>query len=56
MHPGAKLDVSISGGGLKITMTGHDAHLVSENSRMVIDGDAIVTDEMMYALMDAGRR
>jgi len=30
--------------------------VVYENGRPAIDGDVEVTDEMMYALIDAGRR
>jgi len=53
---GAKLDITAYGTGLQLTPTGRSATVMRENGRMVIDGDAIVTDDMMYALIDAGRR
>jgi len=53
---GAKLDITAYGTGLQLTPTGRSAQVVREDGRLVIDGDTAVTDDMMYALLDAGRR
>jgi len=56
LAPGDKLDISAYGTGLQITPGGRGGRLVREADRQVIDGDCVVTDDMMYALIDAGRR
>jgi AbrB family looped-hinge helix DNA binding protein len=54
--PGTKVDVSAYGSGIQITPGGRSARLVRENGRLVIDGDLVATDEMMFSLIDAGRK
>jgi len=56
LGPQSKMDISIYGSGLQITPVGRGARIVSESDRLVIDGDTEVTDEMMYDLIDAGRK
>ena len=56
LQPGTKVDLSVYGSGLQLTPKGRGAVLVSENGRLVIDGDAAVTDDTMFALIDSGRR
>ena len=56
LEPGATMDISAYGSGLQITPVGRSARLVRENGRLVIDGDSTVTDDMMFTLIDAGRR
>ena len=54
--PGSKVDVSAYGAGLQIIPGRRAAGLVRENGRLVIDSDTPVTDDQMFALIDAGRR
>jgi len=56
LDAGDKLDITAYGAGLQLTPTGRSATIVREHGRMVIDGDTVVTDDMMYSLIDAGRR
>jgi len=56
LDAGAKLDITAYGAGLQLTPAGRSAQVVREDGRLVIDGDTAVTDDMMYALIDAGRR
>ena len=56
LTPGSKVDISAYGAGVQITPGGRTAKLVRENGRLVLAGDAVITDEIMYALIDAGRR
>lgn len=55
--PGAKVDISAYGGGLQITPGGRTARIERDaNGRLVAHADTEVTDEMMFALIDSGRR
>ncbi len=57
LMPGTKVDISRYGSGVQITRGGRTARLEREaDGRLVSHGDTVVTDEMMYALMDSGRR
>jgi len=57
LMPGTKVDISRYGSGVQITPGGRTARLEREaDGRLVSHGDTVVTDEMMYALMDSGRR
>ena len=54
---GSKVDVSAYGGGVQITPGGRTARLVRDaNGRLVAHSETPVSDEMMFALIDAGRR
>lgn len=54
---GSTVDISPYGGGVQITPGGRTARLEREaDGRLVSHGDTEVTDEMMYALIDSGRR
>lgn len=55
--PGATVDVSPYGSGVQITPGGRTARLERlSDGRLVASSDTVVTDEMMYAAIDAGRR
>lgn len=55
--PGSKVDVSPYGGGVQITPGGRTARLErGADGRLVSRGETVVTDDAMFALMDAGRR
>lgn len=57
LTPGTTVDVSAYGTGLQVTPGGRTARLVRESDgRLVSQGDAAVSDETMYALIDSGRR
>ena len=56
LAPGTKLDISWYGAGLQIVPQGRTARLVEEDGYLVVTGDGTVTDEMMFALIDAARR
>jgi hypothetical protein len=55
--PGSKVDVFASGDHIQITPGGRTARLErAESGRLVACSDTVVTDEMMFALIDSGRR
>lgn len=56
LTPGTRLDISWYGAGLQIVPRGRTARLVEEDGYLVATGDGAVTDEMMFALIDSGRR
>ena len=56
LDPGTVLDVSGYGTGLTLVPRGRTARLVEEDGRLVADGDRTITDEDVFALIDAGRR
>ncbi|KMO67373.1 AbrB family looped-hinge helix DNA binding protein [Mycobacterium sp. BK558] len=57
LTPGSKVDVSAYGGGLQITPGGRTARIERDaNGRLVARADTEVSDEMMFALIDSGRR
>ncbi|MCL1923642.1 MAG: AbrB/MazE/SpoVT family DNA-binding domain-containing protein [Propionibacteriaceae bacterium] len=54
---GATVDVSPYGRGLQITPAGRTAVLVrNADGRLVATSDEALTDDMMFSLIDAGRR
>jgi AbrB family looped-hinge helix DNA binding protein len=57
LTPGATVDISAYGGGLQITPGGRTARVERDpNGRLVAHTDTEVTDDMMFALIDSGRR
>lgn len=57
LTPGSRVDVSAYGGGLQITPGGRTARVERDaNERLVARADTEVSDEMMFALIDSGRR
>lgn len=57
LTPGTTVDISPYGTGVQVTPGGRTARLEREvDGRLVSRGDAAVTDEMMYALIDSVRR
>jgi AbrB family looped-hinge helix DNA binding protein len=54
--PGTKVDVTQYGAGLTVVPHGRTARLVEEDGVLVIAGDTVLTDEVMYRLIDEGRR
>lgn len=57
LTPGSTVDISAYGPGLQIVPGGRSARLVrSKDGRLVANADTVVTDEMMFAFIDSGRR
>lgn len=54
--PGSVVDVSPYGGGLHVAPGGRGGRVVEEDGDLVITGDGMIDDEIMYRLIDAGRR
>ena len=57
LTPGTIVDISAYGSGVQITPGGRTARLERDaKGRLVSRSDTAVTDDMMFALIDAGRR
>jgi AbrB family looped-hinge helix DNA binding protein len=53
--PGTKVDISSYGAGVQIIPAGRTARLVEEDGVLVASGETPVNDDIMFALIDAGR-
>ena len=53
--PGTKVDITPYGAGLQIVPAGRTARLVEEDGVLVAAGDTPVDDDVVFALIDAGR-
>lgn len=53
---GGTVDVSIYGAGLQLVPSGPTASLVEVDGHLVADSATIVDDEMVFDLINAGRR
>lgn len=57
LTPGSKVDVSVYGAGAQITPGGRTARLErDESGRLVAVSETPVSDDDMFALIDASRR
>lgn len=56
LRAGSTVDISWYGGGLHLVPGGRTAKLVEEDGLLVATGTTPITDEIMYALIDAGRK
>jgi AbrB family looped-hinge helix DNA binding protein len=54
--PGTAVDISPYGAGAQIIPAGRTARLVDEDGQLVADADTEIDDDVMFALIDAGRR
>ena len=54
--PGTKVDISPYGAGVQVVPTGRTARLVEEDGVLVSAGDTSVDDDVLFGLIDAGRR
>lgn len=55
--PGSKVDVSPYGSGVQITPGGRTARLERDpDGRLVARGETVVTDDLLFALIESGRR
>lgn len=56
LHPGATVDISRYGAGLQLVPTSRTARLVAEAGVLVATGETAIDDEVVYGLLDDGRR
>ena len=56
LKAGMSLDVSVYGGGLHLVPGGRTARLVMEDGVLVAQSDTVVTDDVLFGLIDSGRR
>ncbi len=53
---GSKVDISRYGSGLQLIPTGRTARLVEESGVLVATGETTVDDDVVFGLLDSGRR
>ncbi|HEV7188713.1 MAG TPA: AbrB/MazE/SpoVT family DNA-binding domain-containing protein [Blastococcus sp.] len=56
LTPGMKVDLSRYGSGLQLVPAGRTAQLHRVGGALVADSSTTVTDEVVFGLLDAGRR
>lgn len=56
LRSGSPVDISQYGSGLQLIPTGRTAQLVQESGRLVAAGSTAIDDDMVFGLIDAGRR
>ena len=56
LAPGSSVDVSRYGAGLQTIPSGCTARLVEEDGALVATGDTTIDDEIVFGLIDSGRR
>jgi AbrB family looped-hinge helix DNA binding protein len=54
--PGTRVDISPYGAGAQVVPAGRTARLVEEDGVLVSAGDTPVDDDVVFALVDAGRK
>jgi AbrB family looped-hinge helix DNA binding protein len=54
--PGTRVDISPYGGGVQIVPAGRTARLIEEDGVLVAAGETPVDDDVLFALIDAGRK
>jgi AbrB family looped-hinge helix DNA binding protein len=56
LHAGSVVEISQYGAGLQLVPASRTARLVEENGVLVATGDTPIDDEIVFGLIDAGRR
>ena len=54
--PGSAVEISRYGAGLQLVPSGRTARLVDEDGVRVATADATIDDDVVFALIDTGRR
>ena len=54
--PGTRVDISAYGAGVQIVPAGRTARLIEEDGALVAAGETPVDDDVLFALLDAGRK
>jgi AbrB family looped-hinge helix DNA binding protein len=56
LQPGSEVEISRYGAGLQLIPAGRTAQVVLEGGVPVVTGDTRIDDEIVFGLLDAGRR
>jgi AbrB family looped-hinge helix DNA binding protein len=56
LHAGSVVDISRYGAGLQLVPEGRTARLVEKDGVLVARSDTPIDDEILFGLIDAGRR
>lgn len=56
LRSGSTVDISRYGAGLQLIPTGRTARLVDESGALVATGETQIDDEVVFGLIDSGRR
>ncbi len=56
LAPGSTVEISRYGCGLQLVPSGRTARLVEEDGVLVATGDTSIDDDVVFGLLDAGRR
>ena len=56
LRAGSTVDISRYGAGLQLVPTGRTARLVEESGVLVATGDTTIDDDVVFGLIDTGRR
>jgi AbrB family looped-hinge helix DNA binding protein len=56
LTPGSTVDISRYGAGLQLVPTGRTAQLVDEAGVLVATGDTAIDDDVVFGLLEIGRR
>lgn len=56
LQPGSTVDISRYGAGLQLVPAGRTARLVDESGVLVATGDTEIDDDVVFGLIDVGRR
>jgi AbrB family looped-hinge helix DNA binding protein len=56
LTPGSTVDISRYGAGLQLLPAGRTARLVEEGGVLVARGDTTIDDDVVFGLIDSGRR
>jgi AbrB family looped-hinge helix DNA binding protein len=56
LTPGSSVEISRYGAGLQLVPAGRTARIVEEKGVLVATGDTSIDDEVVFGLIDAGRR
>jgi AbrB family looped-hinge helix DNA binding protein len=56
LTPGSTVDISRYGGGLQLIPTGRTARLEDEGGVLIATGDTAIDDDIVFGLIDTGRR
>jgi len=54
--PGTKVDITPYGAGAQVVPAGRTARLVEESGVLLAAGETPVDDDVVFALIDAGRK
>lgn len=56
LTPGSTVDISRYGAGLQLVPAGRTARLIDESGVLVAAGEVAIDDDVVFGLIDSGRR